>query len=136
MLCITARRIDRTSAPEIKLSRAFSPNNNGCQHVDLVNVQPSQRTVADILVRPAEVRRQHHRNITAAIGHKDVTRRGKLCAAAARDRVVERNDEIASASSMDPPLDLVPWRQEVGQRNGAEIMSENGTGACRRALKR
>ena len=51
-----------------------------------------------------------------------------------RDRVVERNHEVARRGGLQALLDGFPRRQQVGERDRAEIVAERGAGACRRRL--
>ena len=44
-------------------------------------------------------------------------------------RVVESDDEIALRCGVKPPFDRFPWGEQIGQRNGAEIMAEDGAGS-------
>ena len=51
-----------------------------------------------------------------------------------RDGIVEGDDEIALGRGADARLDRLPRRQQVGERDGAEIMPERRAGARRRRL--
>ena len=45
-------------------------------------------------------------------------------------------DEVAGRGGAQPPLDLGPRRQQIGQRDGAEVVAERRAGPRRRRLQR
>ena len=62
-------------------------------------------------------------------------RLGQQRPAAARDRVVEGDHEVTCGGRMQAAGDVLAGRQEVGQRDGAEIVAERGADARRRGLQ-
>jgi hypothetical protein len=69
-----------------------------------------------------------------ALGFDDLLR------AAAALRVVERDDEIGIGHGIEPAGDGRPRRQQVGQRNGAEVVGQRrtdqrGAGVQRRSAR-
>src|SRR3546814_15082455 len=66
---------------------------------------------------------------------QDILRHGQLGAAALRYRIVEGDDEVALGSGLDALENGIQRRQQVGQRDGAEIMAQRRTGAGGRRLR-
>src|SRR3546814_5008820 len=65
----------------------------------------------------------------------DVCSSDLLGAAALRYRIVEGDDEVALGSGLDALENGIQRRQQVGQRDGAEIMAQRRTGAGGRRLR-
>ena len=70
------------------------------------------------------------------MGQQDVARLGQERPAPRADRVVERDDEVARGSSAQAFDDLGPRRQQVRERDRAEVVAERGAGAGSRCLQR
>ena len=80
----------------------------------------------EIVVDYAKAGGKDHRHIPAAILHQDFTCRGKLCAPPLRNRIIKGDDEITGTGGVNAFFDGFPRCQQVGQRDGAEIMAQNG----------
>src|SRR5207302_379987 len=70
-----------------------------------------------------------------AVPEKDVACGGELRPAPRRARVVEGDDEIALGRGTEAALDHLPGRQQVRERNRAEIVAERGAGPRRCRLQ-
>ncbi len=106
------------------------------QHVDRGGIERGEGRRRDALARSSEIARKGDGGGGGPRRQQDLARRDELRVAALRARIIERDDEIALCGSAQPALDHRPGRQQVGERDGAEIMAERRADARSGGLQR
>ncbi len=113
----------------LHLAGRRSTDDDEGQHVDGVDGKLGERDGRYALALAAEIAGQDDGRVGRAVPEQDRFRLGELGAAALRDGIVEGDDEIALGGGADARFDRLPGGQQIGERDGAEIMAERCTGA-------
>ena len=74
--------------------------------------------------------------IRAFVAQKNVAGTAQIIRPLARGGVVQADDKVARGSARKPPLNLLPWREKIRQRNHTEIVHQRRAEHRRSAERR
>src|SRR5262245_33164002 len=127
---IAARRIDHSAAVAAKIApRGRSSHDHDCEHVDAVTGEMIEVDDLKSFAGPSQSRGDDDRRVRRPMHAQDGDGTVEMVGPIAGTRVVESDDEIASSCGVKPTFDRFPWGEQIGERNGAEIMAEDSAGS-------